>query len=55
MEKRSPEQADVIRNQYKVMAEEAEAEKIALHENDEEFEDRKMAKMLRFLENYARV
>ena len=55
MEKRSPEQADVIRNQYKVMAEEAAAEAAAKQENEEELEDRKMAKMLRFLENYARV
>ena len=37
MEKRSPEQADVIRNQYKVMAEEAAAEAAAKMENEEEF------------------
>ena len=55
MEKRSPEQAEAIRNQYKVMADEAAAESAAQQENDEELEDRKMAKMLRFLENYARV
>ena len=37
------------------MAEEAAAEAAAKHENEEELEDRKMAKMLRFLENYSRV
>ena len=37
------------------MAEEAAAEAAAKMENEEEFEDRKMSKMLRWLENYARV
>lgn len=55
LDKRDPEEAELIRNQYAVMEQEAEAEAAALSEHVKEKEQVKVDKMLRFLENYSRV
>ena len=55
LEKRDPMEAEEIRNQYAVMEQEAEAEATARYEQEHEVEQKKMDKMLRFLENYSRV
>lgn len=55
LSKRAPDEADVIRNQYQVMAEEAEADRLASKAEEAEAQQISFDKMLRFLENYSRV
>ena len=55
LQNRSREEAEAIRNQYKVMAEAEEAEKQATLAEKHETQQRNFDKMLRFLENYSRV
>ena len=55
LDKRDPMEAEEIRNQYAVMEQEAEAEATARYEQEHEVEQKKVDKMLRFLENYSRV